>query len=398
MTHVLALVTDGFGAKGGIARYNTAFLTALSTSSQIRNISVLPRFGAIEAALPEVIHQHAAAAGKIDYIARLARMLVRREQVDLVFCGHLNMAPLADWISRLLGCPWWLQIHGIEAWTRPAHLARKAVNTASLVTAVSRYTRRRFLSWADLTPERVRVLPNTYDPRFTPGSKSPELLERYKLLGYRVLLTVGRLATAERYKGHDRVIEALAVLRQQIPDLAYLVVGDGDDRPRLKRLAEDSGVADICRFVGHVPDNVLIEHMYLADLFVMPSTGEGFGIVFLEAMACGIPAIGLDADGSVDPLSIAALGHAVAPPELVEAIKTCFVVPASSMPPPELAERFGREAFTTSVARLSASLRSPGAKAECEMPGVTHLTSRNPRRAVVLERRDRSISRVLHTP
>ena len=120
------------------------------------------------------------------------------------------MAPLAALISRLAGTPVWLQIHGIEAWQRPSLLQRWAAEHAQLVTAVSRHTRRQFLTWANCPPEKVRVLPNTVDERFTPGPKPETLLDRHNLRGKRILLTVSRLAASERYKGHDRVIRAVA--------------------------------------------------------------------------------------------------------------------------------------------------------------------------------------------
>ena len=172
-----------------------------------------------------------------------------------------------------------------------------------LVTAVSRHTRRLFLSWARNAPEKVKVLPNTVDERFHPGPKPAELISHYGLTGKTVLLTVSRLAAAERYKGHDRVIQALARLLPAHPDLVYVIAGDGDDRSHLEALATEAGVRDSVRFVGHVPDEDLPALYRAADVFVMPSTGEGFGIVFLQAFASGVPVIGGAGDGSRGPLT-----------------------------------------------------------------------------------------------
>ena len=98
-------------------------------------------------------------------------------------------------------------------------------------------------------------------------------------------MTVSRLASSEQYKGHDRVIRTLPRLLSQHPETIYLIVGDGDDRPRLESLAVECGVAEKVQFAGLVPPEELPDYFRLADVFVMPSTGEGFGIVFLEAMA-----------------------------------------------------------------------------------------------------------------
>jgi glycosyltransferase involved in cell wall biosynthesis len=95
-----------------------------------------------------------------------------------------------------------------------------------------------------------------------------------------------------------------------IPNIKYLVIGRGDDQPRLAQLAIDLGVSDRVIFAGFVPTADLVEHYRLADAYVMPSQ-EGFGIVYLEAMACGVPVVSGDADGSADPLQDGKLGWRV---------------------------------------------------------------------------------------
>ena len=314
---ILCLVTDAFGGPGGIAAYNRHFLTALA--EQGHEVLVLPRYGRAEA-LPEGLTQVEPRNGRVAYVFSLLRRMLRDRRFDLVWCGHIGTAALAARIARFLGCPWWLQIHGIDAWTPRGRALQRAIRSASLVTAVSRYTRRRFLAWASLCAERVKVLPNAVDSSYSPGPKSEELLERYALKGSRVLLTVGRIAKAESYKGHDRVIRLLPRLQERYPDVVYLIAGDGDGRPDLENLAAEIGVEDKVRFAGNVASGELVDHYRVADVFVMPSTGEGFGIVYLEAMACGVPAIGLDVDGSIDPLGALPNGRAVPEPLLYETI------------------------------------------------------------------------------
>jgi phosphatidyl-myo-inositol dimannoside synthase len=353
---VLALVTDGFGGHGGIARYNQAFLRALAGLDGIKEVVVVPRYGQARAdQLPPRLRQLPPAPGKAAYVVCVLRAITGRPRFDLLFCGHINMAALAAALAALLRRPWWLQIHGVDAWDPPGPFIRAAVAQADLVTAVSRYTRGRFLAWAGVKPDKVRVLPNTVDPRFTPGPKPAHLLQRYGLEGKRVLLTVARISRHDRDKGHDRVIAALPALRARFPDLAYVVAGDGDDRQRLEALAREHGVADLVRFIGWVPDAELVEHYRMADLFVMPSTKEGFGIVFLEAMACGVPAIGGDADGSVDALSAVEIGRAVPVEHVTDAIAQVLENPPRDDRSSDLAARFGLEAFTAQTGALSAS-------------------------------------------
>ena len=141
---------------------------------------------------------------------------------------------------------------------------------------VSRYTRARVLSWAAIAPERVIVLPNTVGEAFTPGD-GLGLRKKWGLEGKRVLLTVGRMDARERYKGHDRVIEALPQLVAAGHDVIYVVVGDGDDVGRLKATARRSRRCGPCALHGRGWCSRLWCSAYrMADLFVMPSTGEGF--------------------------------------------------------------------------------------------------------------------------
>ena len=126
------------------------------------------------------------------------------------------MAPLAAAIATLLEC----SAMGSSAWDRSiwqelSALHRRSVESAALVTSVSRYTRRRLLEWVGIDPARVKVLPNTVDPQFRPGPKPDYLLDRHAAHGKKVLMTVSRLSSLERYKGHDRVIRTLPRLLER---------------------------------------------------------------------------------------------------------------------------------------------------------------------------------------
>ena len=283
-----------------------------------------------------------------------------RRRIDIVFCGHLYIAPLAAVIARLKRAKLVIQTHGIEAWRRPSRLCWAAVEAADLVLCVSRFTRARVLDWAAIAPERVLVLPNTVADAFTPGGGSA-LREAWGLQGKRVLLTVGRMDGRERYKGHDRVIAAIPQLVAEGHDVAYVVLGDGDDRDRLAALAHEAGVGDRVRFNGAVSQETLVDAYRMADLFVMPSTGEGFGIAFLEAMASGTPALGLAAGGAPDALAGGELGTLVAEADLASAIGHVLVTPRAE--PRSLTanvrRRFGQEPFAAlacvAINRLAAA-------------------------------------------
>jgi phosphatidylinositol alpha-1,6-mannosyltransferase len=330
---ILVLVTEAFGGSGGIAQYNRNFLSGLANCDRVGEIIVLPRFSAKSVGtLPPGVRQLRPVESKLAYSLSTLWTAITRQPIDFIFCGHLLMAPLGAGVSRLLNVPLWLQVHGIEVfWREPSALERRSVESAAIVTTVSRHTRRRLLHWVGIDPARVKVLPNTVDQQYQPGPKPGYLLERHAAGGKKVLMTVSRLSKLERYKGHDRVIRTLPRVLEQRPDAIYLIVGNGDDRPRLESLAVEYGVAKNVQFAGSVPPEELPDYFRLADVFVMPSAGEGFGIVFLEALATCLPVIGGSQDGSRDALCEGALGTLVDPEngeELTSAILAALDDPA----------------------------------------------------------------------
>lgn len=351
--NVLALVTDAFGGAGGIAQYNRDLVSALALCSGAKRLVVVPRLGDADgAALPAGVRQLKPRRNQIAYLLTALSATIKLGPFDFVFCGHMHLAPLAALLAWQQGIPMWLQLHGWEAWERPGRAERWAAEQATLITSVSRYTRRRFLSVVGIDPLRVRVLPNTVDATFSPGAKPDSLLDRYGLRGKLILLTVGRLDPHERRKGHDKVIKALPEIMKTYANVVYLVVGEGDDCSRLAALARTVGVEGAVLFAGRVNPNELPNFYRLADLFVMPSTQEGFGIVFLEASASGVRAVGGNADGSVDALADGLLGAVVDPDDaaaLVNAVKEGL---GRVGPAPADVGRFGFDNFAGHVREL----------------------------------------------
>lgn len=313
---ILALVTEAFGGSGGIAQSNRDLFSSIAADASTQTV-IVPRFGSA-GELPANVRQKAPSPSKPAYAVTCLKTIYSDGPFDVILCGHLHMAYLAYCLSRLVGASYWLQIHGIEAWKKPGAPLRAAAERARLVTAVSRFTRRKFLEWAKIESSRVKVLPNTLDPRFTPGERPPYLVDRYALEGKKILLTVSRLAARERYKGHDKVIEVMPALLKEFPGLVYVIVGDGDDRPRLSRLAEERGIGASVVFAGQVSDEELPDFYRLADVFVMPSLGEGFGIAFLEAAASGKAVVAGSRDGSVDAVLEGRGGDMVDPENALE--------------------------------------------------------------------------------
>ncbi|MGL5081874.1 MAG: glycosyltransferase family 4 protein [Microcoleaceae cyanobacterium] len=229
----------------------------------------------------------------------------------LVICGHVNLARLVQLFCQPLGIPYIVLTYGKEVWEPLPSKCQSALQNAYQVWTISRYSRDRACKANQLDPQQFRMLPCMVDgDRFTPGSKPLDLVERYGLEGAKVLMTVARLWSGDIYKGVDVTIRALPEILRVFPETKYLVIGRGDDQPRLIQLAQDLGVSQQVVFAGFVPTAELVDHYRVADAYVMPSQ-EGFGIVYLEAMACGIPVLAGDADGSADPLQDGKLGWQV---------------------------------------------------------------------------------------
>jgi phosphatidylinositol alpha-1,6-mannosyltransferase len=135
------------------------------------------------------------------------------------------------------------------------------------------------------------------------------------------------------------------------PNLIYLIAGTGGDQTRLEELAHDTGAANIVQFLGFVSDENLPDLYRASDLYVMPSHGEGFGIAFVEAMACGTLALGLDQGGAGDALRNGELGIAVREADFPNALRTSLDTATSKIS--DISERtnniFARDQFTCRV-------------------------------------------------
>ncbi len=314
---VLFLATDAYGGTGGIALYNRDVAAAFDNQDRFAKIIVVPRVVAttLEPMPKKVRFDVSGLGGGLAYIRAVWRHVRTNDNIGLIYCGHVNLIPLAFLASKWLKVPWALCLYGIEAWTpSPRFFSRLWARNADLVLSVSSVTQTRFMAWCPIASEKCRVAPNAIHLEdFEMLSKDPVLLEKYGLTGRKVIMTLGRLDPTEQAKGFDRIIQILPELRKKVPDIAYLIVGKGGDKPRLESIAADAGVLDAIKFTGFVEERDKSKYYALADAYVMPSTGEGFGYVYIEAMACGIPVVGSSIDGSRDALREGMLGALVDP-------------------------------------------------------------------------------------
>jgi phosphatidyl-myo-inositol dimannoside synthase len=357
---VAMLLSDSFGGVGGIAKFNRDFLTALDACALVERIHVLPRVIAdpIEQLIPDsIVYDRKAAAGKLTYLQRFFNYLLRAGHVDVVVCGHLNLLAAAWLLARFHNSHLVLIIHGIEAWEPSKHrISNWLVHNIDGLISVSRLSAERFSRWSNFPAERAFILPNCVDlKRFRPLPKDPGLMERYKLQSSRVIMTIGRLVSRERYKGIDELIEVMPRLIEWHPTVKYMIVGEGTDRPRLEAKVKSLKLSDCVIFAGRVPESELVSYYNLADVYAMPSRGEGFGIVLIEAAACGIRVIGGDKDGSREALLDGRLGRLVDPSDtkqLFDEISAALANPRRRVRN-SLVETFSNENFSSRVVKWS---------------------------------------------
>jgi len=314
---ILVLVSDAFGGHGGIAKFNRDFLGALCTYPGVAEVVAVPRRAPLplEPLPPKLTYITTGLDSKFAYFLAMLRRLVSPGKFDIILCTHLHLLPLAYMAKWRTGAPLALFIYGLDAWQPPRSiLAARLATRVDAVISISDLTTRRFLAWAGVDEAKVFLLPNAVEQQlYGVGEKNPDLLQRYGLTGKTVLLTLTRLWATDNYKGIDEVLELLPALAERIPEIAYLIVGEGDDRGRLEAKARALGVGDRVVFAGFIPEEEKADHYRLADAYVMPGWGEGFGFVYLEAMACGIPALGSKLDGSREALRDGELGILVDP-------------------------------------------------------------------------------------
>ncbi len=320
MRHAFVFI-EVFGCEGGIQTYIQDILGAYnqlaSQSAELMSADVfLLRDPEMDHALKDgaLSYRYFKSDRPMTERVRLTLALTTyliRHRPDHVFCGHINLATMVSQVCRALKIPYTILTYGKEVWYELPDREKKALVAANRVWTISRYSRD-LASQANQVPAaQFDMLPCVVDGRvFTPGLAPESLIERYQLQDARVLTTVARLWPGDIYKGVDVTIRALPKILAAFPNVKYVVIGRGDDQPRLAQLAVDLGVAGQVVFAGFVPNEELIDHYRMADVYVMPSK-EGFGIVYLEAMACEVPVIAGDDDGSADPLQDGRVGWQV---------------------------------------------------------------------------------------
>lgn len=284
---ILALQTTTFSAHGGIPAYNRMVCRALNeladlASEDRRVLIAMDRRTDLAGAAEEFSHLTLESfdGHRTSFVRRVLATALR-QRIDLALIGHVNYAPLGLLLKRIqpqMRCG--VITYGTEVWSRLPRVRRRALGSADFVISISEYTKSRLVEVQGVRAERIYIPPNAVAWK---GEEQRAKGEGQRATALR-LLSVCRLDAREQYKGIDTVIKALPAVRARVPDLEYVVVGSGSDLERHKRMAAELGLSDCVQFLGSVDERALRAAYESCDVFVLPSAGEGFGIVFLEAM------------------------------------------------------------------------------------------------------------------
>ncbi|MZP28778.1 glycosyltransferase [Heliobacterium undosum] len=317
----LMITLCAYSRTGGMERFNQRIIRSLSEMDGVQ----AQVFSLWDDNCSSDLGGHVTYAGfrsdKLRFLLRFAGALLSFRP-DAVLVQHVLFAWLHPLI-RLL-CPnaeILLFVHGTEVWQRPSPLFRRLVALVDRVVSVSRFTTEKMVDAYDIPESRFALLQNVFELREFPTDKPLDLRERFPQL-FQVnqsavkhrLLTVTRLSG--RYKGERETIMALPAILRLFPDTHYYIVGNGPLADPLGDLTRQVSVAEHVHFLGAVTDEELAKIYAACDIFVMPSKGEGFGIVYLEAAAHRLPSVAGNVDGSVEAVVDGETGLLVDPDDV----------------------------------------------------------------------------------
>ncbi|MDN3584399.1 glycosyltransferase family 4 protein [Mucilaginibacter flavus] len=324
---VVLFTLQTFSTTGGIQKMARTLAHSLFCLSIINNwnFSLWSVYDSAGDLMPQYLPKENFRGFGLNRLKFILTTLINAGKPEVVILNHINLAIVGTLIKTLNPkCKVWLIAHGIEVW-RPLTATKKLLlKRCDKVICVSNYTMQQMISRHHVDGSKCTVLNNAVDPfmKLPESFSKPEyLLKRYGLNeDDRVLFTLTRLASTEQYKGHDQVIKVIALLKDQFPDIKYILSGQYDEKEkkRIERLISDHHVETCVLLTGFIDEGELSDHFLLADLFVLPSKKEGFGIVFIEALACGLPVICGNVDGSIDAVYNSELGTPINPDSLSE--------------------------------------------------------------------------------
>jgi len=290
---VLYIYFNAFSDIGGIQTFNRSFLKA-ADDLESENIFDFKTISLFDSKCDKRYIRKSLFKGfSGNRIQFSLRCLYEALSSDLVILGHINLSWVGYIIKKLLRKKVYIMAYGTDVWFRMSRLRESMLTEADKILSISQYTKQRMIDPHNVNPENIEIFYCCLDPYF----EIPESLEKPQDLmtklgidsSNKVLLTVARLSSEEKYKGYDQVLRALVDVIREFPHTKYIIIGSGDKEEiqRIKNLIKELKLEDNVILTGFVSNEELTAYYKLSDMFIMPSKGEGFGIVFLEALVLG---------------------------------------------------------------------------------------------------------------
>jgi len=324
---VILLTLQTFSTTGGIQKMTRTLAHSLNQLAKRNHWSF--KLWSLYDSNADLMPQYVPAANFEGFSQNRRKFILKTvfnaKKPDIVILSHINLAVIGLLIKTINPkCKIWLVAHGIEVWRPLSELGKSLLKRCDKIICVSNFTRQQMINLHGTDPAKCTVLNNAVDPfmKLPMNFTKPEhLLKRYWLTKEnQVIFTLTRLASTEQYKGHDQVIKVMSKLKEKFPNVRYILAGqyDHSEEIRIQKLITQYKVEEEVILPGFIREDELSDYFLLADLFVLPSKKEGFGIVFIEALACGLPVICGNVDGSVDAIRDGELGTAINPDGLAE--------------------------------------------------------------------------------
>lgn len=301
---------------GGIEKYNNDFISALRLANcEVKTVQ--RKAGGLFAKLFLVIHFF------LSYLSF---------RPNVIFCGHLNFSSLCYTVKKIFRTPYTLSLYGIEIISLRSQLKKNAVENADRIVTISEYSKELIFEKFPHKHKQIFMLPSAVDgEKYNIKPANLKIIERFNLQNKLVILSLARLSTPE-FKGQDRVLKALPEVLKTIPNAVYIIAGGGRDERVEKILQQQPELSKNVVFTGLVADSEKADLYNLADVYVLPSKFEGFGIVFIESLACGTAVIASDGYGCRAGLLNGTLGQLVQPDDISAIAQSVILALQNSAP------------------------------------------------------------------
>jgi len=342
--NLLVVLLSCWVSEGGIQQVNRSLLKLFAQFEDydISVLVLLDQQADIESAIqqnPDIkkLKIKGFSGNKINFtLAYINKLLHKR--YSFIWFDHINLAPFMI-IANIMRIAYSMMVYGIEVLRPISSIKKVALSKAKKVLSISNHTKTMAQSWSNIF-QKAEVCPLGIDSQLSqPLSNNSVMEHEYVLRERKIVLIVGRLSRDEAYsKGHQELIKAVALLKERLPEILLIIVGRGSFQPIFEKLAQEKKIQENVLFTGFVADEKLRSYYEHCDVFAMPSRGEGFGLVYLEAMAYGKPCIGSNVDAAKEVIADGETCFCIDPDNIEELSEQLFQLLTDS----ELRKKMGK--------------------------------------------------------